>query len=68
METKKINIVDNTQETEYKHVYFGGLFTFDKKDYIKTNFQRGYFRVDERKIFKSFKKNIIVTVNHPYYN
>lgn len=49
---------------EFKNILFGFPFTFQGQEYIKTNFNRGYFFQDGRKVFRPFKKSVMVEKNY----
>lgn len=52
---------------KYKEVYFGGKFTFEELEYIKTNYNRGYYWKNGRKIFRTFKIAKLITVKRDSY-
>lgn len=51
-------------KVNYKYVVFGEKFNFEGKEYIKTNFGRAYYCENGKKIFRKFKKRIIVDTKH----
>jgi hypothetical protein len=54
------------KEVDYKHVPFDVEFEHNGKKYIKTNFNRGYYYKDGRKVFRSFKKRTKVKTDEKY--
>jgi len=52
----------------YKYINLNEVFEFEGQKYIKTNFQRGYYLKDGRKVFKRFKKTDLVSANHKEFD
>jgi len=47
-------------DLEFKYIHFGNKFEYEGIEYTKTNFMRGYYYKESRKVFKRFKKTHIV--------
>lgn len=55
--------IQKLNNIEFKYLNIGDKFFFEDQEYIKTNFQRGYYYENNRKVFKRFKKlQLILTV------
>lgn len=52
--------MSNTVQIAYKHIPHGVAFTHDGIEYTKTNFNRGYFFKDGRKVHRAFKRKTLV--------
>jgi hypothetical protein len=44
------------KEMDYKHIPFDVKFEHEGQVYTKTNFKRGYYYKDGKKVFRYFKK------------
>lgn len=44
----------------FKYIHMGNTFCFEGQEYIKTNFNRGYYFENGRKVFKSVRKSRLV--------
>jgi len=58
----------NTMEIAFRHIPMAISFVYKEKEYIKTNFGRGYYWKDGKKVFRYFKKGIIVKTNSEYFD
>lgn len=54
-------------EMAFKFIPISDEFGYDGKMYIKTNFQRGYFWKEGRKVFRHFKKRTLVNTISDYF-
>ena len=52
--------MSNTVEITYKHIPHGVAFTHGDIEYTKTNFNRGFYFKDGRKVHRVFKKKTLV--------
>ncbi len=48
--------MNNLIEVYFKHVPFNVKFEFEEIEYEKTNFRRGFYYKDGKKVFKNFNK------------
>jgi hypothetical protein len=60
--------MDNMIEVNFKFVPFKAEFEYEDQIYIKTNFQRGYYYKEGRKVFRNFKKQTKVKTDGEYFN
>jgi len=58
----------NLIEINFKYVPFNCLFIHKGIEYEKTNFHRGFYFKDGKKIFRNFKKLTIVLTNDEYFD
>ncbi len=57
----------NTIEISYKHIPHGVTFTHIGIEYVKTNFNRGYYFKEGRKVHRMFKKKtLVITSNESF--
>ncbi len=50
----------NIVTIQFRHIPVGIEFKHGDIEYIKTNFNRGYYWKDNKKVFRNFKKHTIV--------
>ena len=55
-------------EIAFRYVPIGTEFGYEGHIYIKTNFNRGYYFKGGRKVFRSFKKRILVNTTSDYFD
>ena len=53
----------NIVKIAYNHVPHGVTFTHNDIEYIKTNFHRGYYFKDGKKVHRVFRKKTLVYTN-----
>ena len=58
----------NTVKIAYKHVPHGVAFTHDGIEYIKTNFNKGFYFKEGKKVFRIFKKKTLVITSSEYFD
>ena len=58
----------NTIEIKYKHIPFGVKFTHGGQEYTKTNFSRGFYIKEGKKVFRGFKKQTTVQTNNEIFD
>jgi len=58
----------NTIEIAFKYIPIAIEFEKDGQQYIKTNHHRGYQWEDGKKVFRTFKKSVLVKTNNEYFN
>ena len=58
----------NTIEIAFKHIPYGVDFEHKGQSYTKTSFNRGYYFKDGRKVFRTFKKKILVNTSSEHFD
>ena len=58
----------NIVEIAFKHVPFAVEFEHNGQKYVKTNFHRGFYMKDDRKVFRVFKKSTKVKTSNEYFD
>ena len=60
--------MDNLVEIKYKHVLFNCKFEFEGIEYEKTNFNRGFYYKEGKKVFRQFKKSKTVKTSREFFD
>jgi hypothetical protein len=55
-------------EIAFKFIPIGVDFTHRGKEYTKTNFNRGYYYKEGRKVHRVFRKKTLVNTTSEYFN
>jgi len=55
-------------EIAFKYIPIGVEFEYKGQTYTRTNFNRGYFWKNGRKVHRVFRKKIIVNTTSEYFN
>ena len=58
----------NNIEIAFKHIPVAIEFEHKGQEYIKTNFMRGYYWKEGRKVFRYFRKRTKVNTTNEYFN
>lgn len=53
---------------QFRHIPVGIEFKHGDIEYIKTNFQRGYYWKNDKRVFRKFKKHTIVKTSNEYFD
>ena len=61
-------IMSYTIQLVFRHIPIGVEFQHKGTEYTKTNFSRGYYWKEGRKVHRVFKKHTLVTTSNEYFN
>ena len=52
----------------FRYIPMGGEFKHKDQKYTKTNFSRGYYWKEGRKVHRVFRKHTLVMTGNEYFN